>query len=57
MQFAKFPANHSSSSYMVYYTIKSSTVKAEKITVIMLKRCIFVCFAILSCGDFVISTC
>lgn len=42
---------------MVYYTIKSSTVKTEKITFIMLIWCIFVCFAILSCGNFVIFTC
>lgn len=39
---------------MVYYTIKSSTVKTEKITVIMLKRCIFVYFVALSCVNFVI---
>lgn len=42
---------------MVYYTIKSSTVKSEKITFIMLIWCIFVCFAILSCGNFVIFIC
>lgn len=42
---------------MVYYTIKFSTVKSEKITFIMLIWCIFVCFAILSCGNFVISIC
>lgn len=42
---------------MVYYTIEIFNCQDGKITFIMLIWCIFVCFAILSCGNFVISTC
>lgn len=42
---------------MVYYTIKIFNCQVGKITFIMLIWCIFVCFAILSCGNFVIFIC
>lgn len=42
---------------MVYYTIKIFNCQVGKITFIMLIWCILVCFAMLSCGNFVIFIC
>lgn len=41
---------------MVYYTIKSSTVKSKN-NIYYAHLMHFVCFAILSCGNFVIFIC
>lgn len=42
---------------MVYYTIKIFNCQDGKITIIMLKWCVFVYFIVLSCINFVIFAC